>query len=212
MPLSILTRLLNFDRNAQASFGNSRFFAGVDEVGRGPLAGPVVAAAVLFIRPFESTGLNDSKKVSPAVREKIFWDIARNSLIGIGVVSETEIDAINIYQASRLAMKRAVLALTRTPDFLLIDGNARLDLPLPQKTVVQGDAKSACIAAASIIAKVYRDAWMGYLDTLYPAYAFKDHKGYATPVHLERIRGEGPSPVHRKTFSPIRQFYEKTPL
>lgn len=185
--------------------------AGVDEVGRGPLAGPVVAAAVLFFREINLPGLNDSKKVAPVLREKLFWEISKQGLIGIGVVSETEIDEINIYQASRLAMKRAVLSITRTPDLLLIDGNARIDLPLPQKTVIKGDTKSASIAAASIVAKVYRDAWMNYLDELYPAYAFKDHKGYATPVHLEKIQGAGPCPVHRKSFSPIRQFYEKAP-
>lgn len=205
----VLTRLLDFDRDIRASLGETRFLAGVDEVGRGPLAGPVVAAAVLFFGETNFRGLNDSKKVSPSLREKLFWEIAKHSLVGVGVVSEGEIDAINIYQASRLAMKRAVLSLTRTPDLLLIDGNARLDLPLPQKTVIKGDAKSACIAAASIIAKVYRDAWMQHLDEIYPAYAFKDHKGYATPVHLEKILSLGPSPVHRKTFSPIRQFYEK---
>lgn len=204
-------RLTEFDRGAQESLGPSRFCAGVDEVGRGPLAGPVVAAAVLFFRKFKLPGLNDSKLVAPALREKLFREIPKYGLIGIGVVSEAEIDEINIYQASRLAMKRAVLALTRTPDLLMIDGNTRLDLPLPQKTIVQGDRKSACIAAASIIAKVYRDAWMHYLDQLYPAYAFKDHKGYATPEHLEKLRGAGPSPVHRKSFLPVRRLCENMP-
>ena len=211
MPPCVLKRLLDFDQGFQSSLGKARMLAGVDEVGRGPLAGPVVAAAVLFFREFNVSGLNDSKKVTSTTREKLFWEISKHALIGLGVVGEAEIDEINIYQASRLAMKRAVLSLTRTPDLLLIDGNARIDLSLPQTTVVQGDSKSASIAAASIIAKVYRDAWMEHLDVLYPGYFLREHKGYATPVHLAQIREKGPSPVHRKTFSPIRQFFEKVP-
>lgn len=178
--------------------------AGVDEVGRGPLAGPVVAAAVILYRPGNFKGLNDSKQVEPELRETLFFEILRCSVFGLGVVDEATIDKINIYQASRLAMKRAVLSLPCTPDLLLIDGKARLDLPLEQKTLIGGDAKSASIAAASIVAKVYRDRWMHYLHDLYPDYDFKSHKGYATPVHLERIRAAGPSPVHRMSFSPFR--------
>lgn len=211
MPSEALSRLLAFDREIQAALPAQRFFAGVDEVGRGPLAGPVVAAAVIVIRDWNPAGLNDSKKVSPAIRQKLFWEISQASLLGLGIVSESEIDRINIYQASRLAMKRAVLALSRTPDFLLIDGNAAIDLPLPQKTVIQGDAKSASIAAASIIAKVYRDAWMDSQDGLYPGYDFKGHKGYATPVHLEKIKIYGPCPIHRRTFSPIKQMIQAMP-
>lgn len=177
--------------------------AGVDEVGRGPLAGPVVAAAVILRRVGDFAGLNDSKKVPPEKREKLFREIVKHSLVGIGVADESTIDQLNIYHASRLAMKRAVLALTRTPDLLVIDGNARIDLPLPQQTIVGGDAKSASIAAASIVAKVFRDHWMIYLDTLYPAYQFKDHKGYATELHLKKIEENGPCPIHRKSFSPF---------
>ncbi len=204
-----LQRLLDFDREIHRPADELGLMAGVDEVGRGPLAGPVVAAAVIFRHDFDAQGLNDSKKVPPKIREKLFWEISKHSILGLGVVSELEIDAINIYQASRLAMRRAILSLPRTPDFILIDGNARIDIPLPQKTVVGGDAKSACIAAASIIAKVYRDAWMTYLDSLYPDYEFKQHKGYPTPFHLEIIRTKGPSAVHRKSFAPVREALEK---
>lgn len=199
-----LNRLLAFDRRTRQDYGIQGVLAGVDEAGRGPLAGPVVAAAVIFIRKPAAPELDDSKQLSSKTREKLFPEICKHSLIGLGMASEAEIDAINIYQASRLAMKRALLSLTRTPDFVLIDGNAKLDIPLPQKTVIEGDAKSACIAAASIIAKVYRDRWMTYLDSLYPNYGFKTHKGYPTPAHLQIIIEKGPTPVHRKSFEPVR--------
>lgn len=183
--------------------------AGIDEAGRGPLAGPVVAAAVIFLckKPLEF--LNDSKQVPPKRRELLFTQISRHALVGVGVATEAEIDAINIYQATRLAMKKAVLSLSRTPDLLFIDGNMRLDLPIEQRAIVRGDQKSASIAAASIIAKVFRDAWMEHLDRLYPAYEFAKHKGYGTPGHLDCIRRFGPSPVHRRSFAPVRAVFEK---
>jgi len=193
--------LLAFDRhwkqNAQG------LMAGVDEAGRGPLAGPVVAAAVILSRPFSLECLNDSKQVSARNREKLFWDITRHSFVGLGVATEAEIDSINIYQATRLAMKRAVLALTPSPAFILLDGNMSLHIPISQKAIVRGDAQSASIAAASIIAKVYRDAWMLQLDQDYPGYEFKKHKGYGTQIHLNALRKLGPSPVHRRSFSPV---------
>ncbi len=207
---SSLRRLLAFDRGIRGEFKIEGRIAGVDEAGRGPLAGPVVAAAVIFLRETLLPGLNDSKLVPEKRRESLFFQISACSATGIGIATEEEIDKINIYQASRLAMKRAVLALTHTPDYLLIDGKAGVDLPVSQKSVVDGDAKSACIAAASIIAKTYRDAWMGYLDGLYPEYQFKKHKGYATRCHLEIIRAVGPSPVHRKSFAPIHSFRKET--
>ncbi len=172
----------------------------MDEVGRGPLAGPVVAAAVVLRRVGDFKGLNDSKQVSHETREKLFREIIKHSVTGIGVVDEATIDEINIYQASRLAMKRAVLALTRTPDLLVIDGKARIDLPSPQQTIIGGDGKSAAIAAASIVAKVFRDSFMVYQDSLYPEYQFKNHKGYGTPVHKSKLKEIGPCPIHRKTF------------
>lgn len=204
MSSAVLSRLLEFDLSLTPH--PHAWIAGVDEVGRGPLAGPVVAAAVILKRPEILDGLNDSKKVSPENRERLFREIIKYSLVGIGIVDEAMIDHINIYQASRLAMKRAVLDLTRTPDLLLIDGNARIDLPLTQKTIVKGDSLSASIAAASIVAKVYRDEWMTHLDKIYPAYQFKDHKGYATPVHLKSIEEHGPCDVHRRTFAPVKNL------
>lgn len=209
MDTSTTARLLRFDSLLAAK--STGRFAGVDEAGRGPLAGPVVAAAVIFIRTNSLLGalqgLNDSKQLPARRREILFQAILKIALIGVGVVDEEQIDRLNIFQASRLAMKRAVLSLSRTPDVLLIDGNARIDLPLTQQTLVGGDGKSAVIAAASVVAKVYRDAWMRHLDELYPAYDFKNHKGYPTPRHLRMIQKIGPSPVHRKSFSPVRSFF-----
>ena len=202
-----MDRLFTFDRKAREGFDG--LMAGVDEAGRGPLAGPVVAAAVIFLRQAPLPYLNDSKQVLPARRETLFREISKISMVGIGIADEKEIDGVNIYQATRLAMKRAVLALSRTPDFVLVDGNLILDLPIPQKAVVKGDEKSASIAAASIIAKVYRDGWMTRLDGLYPGYEFKNHKGYGTPAHLKRLEEIGPSPVHRKSFSPVRVWGEE---
>ena len=200
---TVLNRLLAFDREmAQGLDGGG--LAGVDEVGRGPLAGPVVAAAVILFRPSPLEGLNDSKKVTPRHRETLFREISRCAIVSIGVVDEKQIDEINIYQATRRAMVKAVLGLPRTPSFLLIDGNLRLDLPIRQQAVIGGDYQSASIAAASIMAKVYRDAWMMHLDKLYPAYQFGKHKGYATADHRVRLSQEGPSPVHRKSFAPVR--------
>jgi len=174
------------------------------------LAGPVVAAAVILFHRSKFKGLNDSKKVTPQRRNELYREIVCHGLIGIGVVDEQQIDAINIYQASRLAMKRAVLSLSRTPDFLLIDGKSmKVDVPLPQRSVIAGDQKSASIAAASIIAKVYRDAWMTHLDSLYPEYGFKSHKGYPTEDHIRQIKANGIAPVHRKTFGPVRDVLEK---
>lgn len=177
--------------------------AGVDEAGRGPLAGPVVAAAVLFRRKAYLPGLNDSKKLSPKIRESLFREIARQAVVGIGCVSESLIDAMNIFQATRLAMCQAVLAIPRTPQLLLIDGKIHLDLPLPQVGIIRGDGQSAAIAAASIVAKVYRDSFMRELDKIYPDYGFATHKGYPTEYHLRMLGLKGASPVHRKTFRPV---------
>lgn len=177
----------------------------MDEAGRGPLAGPVVAAAAIVLQPEALLGVNDSKKLSHSRREKLYHLIARSCLVGIGVVDEKQIDAINIYEATRLAMKKAVLNLPHTPERLLIDGNMRLDLPLRQKSVVRGDQKSLSISAASIVAKVFRDHWMCKLHEIYPAYAFAAHKGYGTAAHLKALCAVGPSPVHRRSFAPVRE-------
>jgi ribonuclease HII len=177
----------------------------VDEAGRGPLAGPVVAAAVILLHPETLAGINDSKKVSAARREELYFRIARSGMVGIGFADEKQIDELNIYEATRLAMKKAVLNLPHTPARLLIDGPMRLDLALEQKGVIHGDGKSASIAAASIVAKVFRDHWMRKLHELYPAYGFHNHKGYGTAEHMQALKGKGPSPVHRRSFAPVRE-------
>ncbi|MBU3758360.1 MAG: ribonuclease HII [Candidatus Omnitrophica bacterium] len=187
------------------------FLAGVDEAGRGPLAGPVVAAAVVLKRPLEDPYLNDSKQLSAVRRKSLFFKILQNGLTGIGSATSSEIDQLNIYQATRLAMRRAVLNLGLTPAFLLIDGTMSLDLPISQQAVVKGDTLSASIAAASILAKVYRDALMSGLDEIYPGYFFSRHKGYGTRVHLERLDALGPCPVHRRSFSPVEASEKKGP-
>ena len=201
--MDVEEKLFRFDRQFQEE--SPFLLAGVDEAGRGPLAGPVVAAAVIFRRPPSLPQLNDSKKLSPQTREILFRQILRQGLIGVGKVSESIIDELNILQATRLAMRQAVLALPRTPDLLLIDGPIHLDLPLAQQGIIRGDAQSAVIASASIVAKVYRDYWMKALDALYPDYGFGVHKGYPTCYHLEMLKTKGVTPVHRKTFQPVAE-------
>jgi ribonuclease HII len=199
----LLEKLRSFDQNELPKSGG--WLAGVDEAGRGPLAGPVVAAAVILINPENLAGINDSKKLSAARREELYLRIARSGLVGIGVADEKQIDTLNIYQATRLAMKKAVLNLPHTPTALLLDGPMRLDLALEQKGIIHGDQKSACIAAGSIVAKVFRDHWMRKLHKHYPAYAFHNHKGYGTAEHLQALREKGPSAVHRYSFAPVRE-------
>ena len=176
--------------------------AGIDEAGRGPLAGPVVAAAVILnpLRPLPN--LNDSKLLSPRERETLFWLISQKALaIGIGTVDPATIDEINIRQATLLAMKKAVLNLSIAPDSLLIDGRDRINaLSIPQLPIVKGDQKSCSIAAASIIAKVTRDRIMKHYDETYPAYQFAKHFGYGTKEHKAILRAVGPSPIHRRSF------------
>src|SRR3989338_4102867 len=152
--------LYQFDR--AKTQGNDGRVAGVDESGRGPLAGPGVAAAVILFCKAPIEGLNDSKQLTADRRERLFWQIIRSALVGLGVVEEKIIDYINIYQASRLAMKQAVMALSHSPSYLLIDGPIHIDLPIAQLPIIEGDQKSASIAAASIVAKVYRDALMNH--------------------------------------------------
>jgi ribonuclease HII len=177
--------------------------AGVDEVGRGALFGPVVAAAVILDPQRRIPGLNDSKQLDPARREELAACIREQALaIGVAAVDAARIDQMNIYQASRLAMRRAVEALAPAPDFLLIDA-LQLDLDLPQKCLIKGDCRSASIAAASIIAKVERDGWIETWDPVFPGYGLAGHKGYATPDHLDALARQGPSPLHRRSFCPV---------
>ena len=177
-----------------------RLVAGVDEVGRGAVFGPVVAAAVILDPARRIRGLNDSKQLDPERREELAALIRERALaVAVEAVDAARIDQMNIYQASRLAMRRAVEALGPQPDFLLIDA-LRLDLPMPQQSLIKGDCRSASIAAASIVAKVERDAWMRAWDTAFPQYQLARHKGYATPEHLAALAAHGPSPLHRYSF------------
>ena len=179
---------------------------GVDEAGRGPLAGPVCAAAVILPPNVEIPGLNDSKKLTDKKRRELFPVIKEMAIaFGIGYASHEEIDEINILQATYLAMERALAQLSVKPELALIDGNRAKDFGLPVRTVVKGDSLSASIAAASVLAKVSRDDLMLQLAEEYPHYGFEIHKGYGTKAHYEAIRAHGPSPVHRKTF--LKKFY-----
>lgn len=174
---------------------------GIDEAGRGPLAGPVCAAAVLLPEGLVIDGLNDSKKLSEKKRELLFPVIEENALaFGIGFADEKEIDEINILQATFLAMRRAFDAMQRRCDYVLVDGNRMPPMPVSGETVVKGDAKSPSIAAASILAKVSRDRVMLEYAKQYPEYQFEKHKGYGTKAHVEALHAFGPSPIHRRTF------------
>jgi ribonuclease HII len=178
---------------------------GVDEAGRGPLAGPVVAAAVMLPLGVEIPYLNDSKKLTPKKRDALFDIIKQQALdYSISVVDAKIIDEINILRASLLAMKNAVESLKVVPSICLIDGNQKADIALKQLTVVGGDAKSASIAAASILAKVTRDRLMENYAKLYPQYGFEKHKGYGTKVHIEALKKYGKCPIHRLSFAPVR--------
>jgi len=174
---------------------------GIDEAGRGPLAGPVFAAAVILPDHASIDGINDSKKLSEKKREALFSVIQETAVsFAVGFATETEIDEINILQATFLAMKRACDSLNVRPDFALVDGNRMPPLGVDTQTIIKGDSLSASIAAASILAKVSRDRLMYEIDKLYPEYQFAKHKGYGTALHIEMLKKYGPCPVHRKTF------------
>ncbi len=184
--------------------------AGVDEAGRGPLAGPVVAAAVILPPRLRLPGLADSKLVLPEDRARLYDLIYQKALaVGVGVAEVETIEALNILGATKQAMRVAVGQLDPTPEMLLIDGNAALSRCVPQRAIVDGDATCACIAAASIIAKVTRDRRMEELDAAYPGYGFAHHKGYGTPEHLARLRELGPCPEHRQSFAPVRMLTQQ---
>ena len=183
-----------------------QMICGIDEAGRGPLAGPVCAAAVILPPHLEIPGLDDSKKLSDKRRRELMPVIKEQAVAyGIAFASHEEIDEINILQATFLAMERALAQLSVRPDFALIDGNREKDFGLPVKTVVKGDSLSANIAAASILAKVTRDDLMEEMAKEYPAYGFEIHKGYGTKAHYAALTAHGPSPIHRMTF--LKKFY-----
>lgn len=192
-------KLKNFDNSFIA--GDVFHISGVDEAGRGPLAGPVVAAAVIFDKDFFIEGVNDSKKLSKKMRDELYTKITSSALsYGIGIIDNEEIDKINILQASLKAMKIAVEKLSTKPDLVLIDGNKSFLSSIKTKTVVKGDSKSFAIAAASIIAKVTRDKMMVEASKIYPQYMWHQNKGYPTKLHREAVIKHGPTPLHRKTF------------
>lgn len=183
-----------------------KVICGVDEAGRGPLAGPVCAAAVILPEHLEIPGLTDSKKLTDKKRRALFPVIQEQAIaFGIGFASEQEIDEINILQATFLAMRRAMEQLKVRPDLALIDGNRETDFGLPVRTVIKGDSLSLNIAAASVLAKVSRDDVMLRLAEVYPAYGFDIHKGYGTRAHYEALEKFGPCPIHRKSF--LKKFY-----
>ncbi|API58052.1 ribonuclease HII [Tardibacter chloracetimidivorans] len=180
---------------------------GVDEAGRGPLAGPVVAAAVLLDPDCIPDGINDSKKLSEIARARLHDELVGCARVGVGIASVEEIDSINILQASLLAMRRAVDALDHAPVMVLVDGNQKPKWPYPCRPVIGGDALSLSIAAASIIAKVTRDRMMIGHDEAHPGYGWRTNKGYGTPEHLDALRRLGPTPLHRRSFAPVAQYH-----
>ena len=180
--------------------------AGVDEAGRGPLAGPVVAAAVILDELKPIRGLADSKKLSARQREQLYDEIQGKALCcSIGEASVLEIDEINILQATLLAMRRAVMGLRLPPKLVLVDGNRLPVLDVRSEAIIGGDATEPAISAASIVAKVHRDRWCATLDAQYPQYGFAQHKGYGTAVHLAALKAHGPCPEHRTSFAPVRR-------
>ncbi len=202
-----MNALFEFDENY--CLNGMKRLCGVDEAGRGPLAGPVFAAAVIFPRGVVIEGLNDSKKLSEAKRELLYDEImGKAEAYGIAYATEAEIDEYNILQATFLAMRRAVDSLSITPDYILVDGNRLPPLKGAAECVIKGDAKSAAIAAASILAKVSRDRLLYELDKRYPQYCFGQHKGYPTALHYEKLLQYGVSPIHRKSF--LKNLSEKT--
>lgn len=181
-----------------------RLIAGLDEAGRRPLAGPVVAAAVILPARVRLPGVADSKLLTEAVRTRLFEEIRLRAVaVGVGQASEQEIDRLNILDATRLAMSRALLQLAAAPDFLLLDAIRLPSVSIPQRPIIKGDQLSLSVAAASIVAKVTRDRLMDRYHCRYPQYNFCDHKGYGTPEHLHRLTIHGPSPIHRRTFAPV---------
>ena len=203
-----LDQMLRYEKELyQAGY---QAIAGIDEVGRGPLAGPVVAAAVILPKNCKIKGLNDSKKIPKKKHEEIFQAVKDNALaIGIGIMDNQVIDQVNIYEATKLAMKEAISQLESQPEHLLIDA-MKLDLPISQTSIIKGDANSLSIAAASIVAKVTRDKIMANYDEEFPGYDFAQNAGYGTAKHQEGIEKHGVTPIHRTSFEPIKTIVSKT--
>lgn len=186
-----------------------QYVAGVDEVGRGPLAGPVVSAAVILPHDFDLIAVNDSKQLTPSIRAELAPKIRAEALsIGIGMVDNHGIDELNIYQATRVAMKQAVEALDPRPEEIIVDA-MQIPVPIRQTRLIKGDAKSISVSAASIVAKVYRDHLMDEYAKRYPEYDFPHNAGYGTAKHLAALKAYGPTPIHRMTFAPVKKFSKK---
>ena len=187
------------------------YVAGIDEVGRGPLAGPVVAAACILPANFSLKYINDSKKLTPKMREKLFFQLLSNKEIyyGYGVIDAETIDEVNILEATFLAMKQAIFNLPKAPDYILFDGNQMPDIKIPKEGIIKGDSLSISIAAASIIAKHLRDKIMEGYHEKFPKYYFHEHKGYGTKKHMAAINQHGPCKIHRRSFEPIKSLVEK---
>lgn len=201
-----------FYESKAASLGHS-VIAGLDEAGVGPWAGPVVASAVIIRGELLEARVDDSKKLTPKMREKAFDCIIESFFVGVGIVDNETIDEVNIFEATRIAMEKALRALETSPDYLLIDGRVKLDVKQPAMNIIGGDGKSYSIACASIISKVTRDRIMEDYDKRYPQYGFKRHKGYGTKEHQEALETFGPCPIHRKSYSPIKRLLNPiTPL
>src|SRR5262245_7936884 len=206
-----LRRLLKFEREIWAS--GCLLIAGVDEAGVAPLAGPVVAGAVILKQNYKLKKLDDSKKLSPATREQLAGQIKTDAVAwSIGIAEVEEIDSLNIYHAGLLAMRRAVEGLSTTPGFVLVDARSIPQCSIPQRGIIKGDQLSASIAAASIIAKTTRDAMMIELDQRFPGYGLASHKGYSTPEHFRALRNLGATPIHRRSFRPVREVMGIEPL
>jgi ribonuclease HII len=206
-----LRRLLQYESELWAQGFN--LIAGVDEAGVAPLAGPVVAGAVVLARGYKLRELDDSKRLDEPTRDRLAQRIKTDAVTwAVGVAEVEEIDALNIYHAGLLAMRRAVEGLALAPDFILVDARKIPDCAAPQRGLVHGDSLSASIAAASIIAKTTRDAMMVELDTQYPGYGLAEHKGYPTPRHAEALRRLGASPIHRRSYRPVREVLGLEPL
>lgn len=207
--LARLQKMWEFEKALWAE--GIQWIAGVDEAGRGPLAGPVVASAVILPPDFDVKGLNDSKQLKPEERKRLKERIEQEAIsVGIGIVDQDYIDKYNILQATFQAMRIAIEQLSPKPDVLLVDAVKIPDIFIPQKGIVKGDSLSHSIAAASIIAKTTRDEWMLKMAEQYPQYGFEHHMGYPTPEHMEALKKWGPSPIHRKSFSPVRECMKES--
>ncbi len=215
MVLDIKTRTPELKKLEELlSSGEYTAICGVDEVGRGPLAGPVVAAAVIVPPDIRIHGVADSKKLTPLQRDAVFETIAEMGLIcAVGIIDNDDIDKMNIHRASLMAMRKAIMDLKLKPDIVLIDGNFPIpNIKYPQYPIIDGDNCCQAISAASVVAKVTRDRIMDRMEALYPSFSFSKHKGYSTPDHLEELRTHGPCEIHRKTYKPVAEFLREYAL